>query len=239
VDLACSSVSFIRNKRCTFLESVDGFYHLFEAHVVHWRQAEVITRLPRRHPGGHDGIDGKNEVPLVFEGKDFRREGWLSSVTTAAVTMFIEMVRYWNWKKWAKWILFYYLLTFIQIMNCNAMIQQRSHCIAMQVLLETSSDKKPCHLKGPNKLFLWYFFLPISYWKELTKTIGENYCVILISAVIAEAAEITEMGEWRTSLFNWRDVNVGSEWGNEPFSAKRPDENTTLGGKTHTYLKMR
>jgi len=74
------------------------------------------------------------------------------------------------------------------------MIVQQCHCIAMQVLLETSSDEKPCHLKGPRKLFLWYFFLPIFYWKELTKTIGENHCVILNASVIAEIAEITEMG---------------------------------------------
>jgi hypothetical protein len=35
----------------------------------------VITRLLPRHPGGHDGINGKNEVPLVFEGKRLPARG--------------------------------------------------------------------------------------------------------------------------------------------------------------------
>ena len=89
---------------------------------------------------------------------------------------------------------------------------------AMQVLLETSPDKKQCHLKGPHKLVLWCLFFPIFYWKELTNTIGENHCVILNISVIAEIAEIKEMGEWMRSLFNWCDVNVDSEWGNGLFS---------------------
>ena len=61
--------------------------------------------------------------------------------------------------------------------------------------------------------------------KGTPKTIGANHCAILNVSVIAEIAEIKEMGEQRRSLFNWRDVNVGIEWGNGPFCAKHPIKN--------------
>jgi hypothetical protein len=98
---------------------------------------------------------------------------------------------------------------------------------------------KQCCLKGPCKSFLWYFFLPILYQKELTTTIEAKHCAILSVSVIAEIAEIKEMGEQRRSLFYWRDVNVGSEWGNGPFCAKCPVKNNSLGGKMHLYLTIR
>ena len=70
-------------------------------------------------------------------------------------------------------------------------------------------------------------------------TIVAKHCAILNVSVIAEIAEIKEMGEHRRSLFNWHNVNVGIEWGNEPFCAKRPVEHKILGGKTHPYITMR
>ena len=66
-----------------------------------------------------------------------------------------------------------------------------------------------------------------------------KHCASLSVSVIAEIAEIKEMGERRRSLFNWRDVNVGSEWGNGLFCAKRPVKNNSLGGKTHPYRTIR
>ena len=67
MDFACISICFIWNKCCTILESVDPFDHLSEARVVHGRQSEMMTCLTTGNTGGHDGIDGMNEVPLVFE----------------------------------------------------------------------------------------------------------------------------------------------------------------------------
>ena len=96
--------------------------------------------------------------------------------------------------------------------------------------IDTPSNMKQCCLKWPCKHFLWYFFLSILYCKELTKAIEAKHCASLRVSVIAEVAEIKEMGEWRRSLFNWRNVNVDSEWGNGLFCAKRPVKIIVLGG---------
>ena len=65
-----------------------------------------------------------------------------------------------------------------------------------------------------------------------------KHCASLTVSVIAEITEIKEMWERRRSIFNWRDVKVGSEWGNGLFCAKRPVKNKSLGRKMHPYLTI-
>ena len=118
---------------------------------------------------------------------------------TTEVTLFQVWVRIYKWKNdqsehffarycWFRW-------------NAMIIIETLSLYIATQVLLETSSKEKPCHLNGLLKIFLWYFFLLILNWKELTMTIGANRCVILSFQSLSEIAEITKMAEWKKVAF--------------------------------------
>ena len=69
MDLRCIYICFIQNKHCNILESIDSFDHLSEVHVVHGQQSKMVTCLTKGNTSGHNGIEGMNKVPLVFEGK--------------------------------------------------------------------------------------------------------------------------------------------------------------------------
>jgi hypothetical protein len=108
--------------------------------------------------GGHDGNDGNNILPLVFDGEKLPEQWFAFSGDNSGYHIYRQGEDPQMKNEQSE----HFFVPHYHLFRCNTMIMigTRSLCIAMQFLLETSSKEKPCHLNGLLKPFLCSFFLP-------------------------------------------------------------------------------